>query len=223
MNNYAHLREKAAKLRQNGYSINDICKRLNKGKGTVWYWIKDVEMLKTNVFLDRKKRKNKKAAIAAARAVKKKFKDIHKAAEKMAIEEWKNNLKDNFEFQQFIMLYWCEGCKKTKHYLSVSNSDPQLIKFALKWLRNINYHNKKIEANIQLHVDQNEENVKTFWRQETDINEIKVQRKSNSGKMSGRNWNSKYGVLSLRLSDAYLKTKIDKWIELLGIKLTGNL
>ena len=32
--------------------------------------------------------------------------------------------------------------------------------------------------------------------------------------MSGRNWNSKFGVLTMLFNDAYVKTMIDTWLSL---------
>lgn len=47
-----HLKAKAIEFREKGYSLNDICKRLNKGKSTVFYWIKDTIIIDKNAFLN---------------------------------------------------------------------------------------------------------------------------------------------------------------------------
>lgn len=213
MNKFKHLREKAVKLRENGESLNQICKMLNRPKGTVLYWIKDVEIKKTNIFLHNALERNKLSCIKAGQTVRKKFLKIHRKAKEQAKQEWHEGLKDNEEFKLFLMLYWCEGHKKAKHTLGIANSDSSLIFLGKKWFNKINYHNKKLLYTIQLHIDQDEEEVLNYWKDLLNISEIKVTRKSNSGKMSGRRWNSKYGVLTVLIHDAYLKTKLDYWIS----------
>lgn len=212
MKKYEHLREKAVNLRVNGHSINDICAMLNKGKGTVWYWIRGVKIQKVNIFLANAKNRNKQAQIKAARATRKKFRQLHEQAKQRAKDRWLE-LQQNVDFRAFIMLYWCEGYKRTKHAVSVSNSNIVLLKLAKFWIEK--FSNKKAVARLQIHADQNEPTIRSFWQNQLNISDVKIMRKSNSGKMKGRNWNSKYGVCTISIYDAYLKTEIDTWIDLL--------
>jgi hypothetical protein len=46
-----------------------------------------------------------------------------------------------------------------------------------------------------------------------DPESIKFQRKSNSGQLAGRIWRSKYGVLQVRVSDTYLRARLDAWMD----------
>jgi hypothetical protein len=215
MNKYEHLKEKAKKLRENGYSLSDICERLNKGKSTVFYWIKNTEIKKKNIFIKRSKQRIKKNCIIAGKAVSKKYEIIHEEYKKTAVKLWEESLKNNSDFRLFLMYYACEGYRKNKWVVSLCNSDPSLIKYCTLWFQKINIRHKEMKYKIQLHVDQNEKEIKKFWKNFLNINTIKTIRKSNSGKMSGRNWNSKYGVLNIFFCDAYIKTMIDEWIILL--------
>lgn len=212
MKKYKHLKEKAKKFRKDGKSIDDICHRLNKSKSTVWYWIKDVRIEKPNVFLKNWKHRNSISQRKAALATRKKFQRLHQDAKCLAKTEWKN-LKNNTSFLHFLMLYWCEGFKRTKHVVQLSNSDSDLVVFGTDWFRRLNYNSKEIHFRIQIHEDQDEQRVIDYWKKLLSIDNIHVMRKTNSGKMSGRNWNSKYGVLAVYIADAYLKTKIDYWLE----------
>jgi hypothetical protein len=112
------------------------------------------------------------------------------------------------------MYYSCEGYRRSTWTLGLCNSDPSLIKYCTVWFKILNVRNKKIEYKIQLHVDQNEKDVKDYWKKFLGISKIQTIRKSNTGKMSGRNWNSKYGVLSILFHDSYMKTMLDTWIDL---------
>lgn len=221
MNNLQHLRIKAIEFRKKGYSLNEICKRLNKRKSTVYYWIKNVEIERKNAFLKKCQINMRKSAIEASKYNRIKYKKIHEEYRLKAINLWENNLKFNNNFKLFLMLYSCEGDRKSKYYIRLSNSDTTLLIFCHNWFKKLNINNKIFEYNIQLHVDQNEKEIIAFWKSTLSINEIKVRRKSNTGKMFKRNWNSKYGVLSISFCDSYLKTMIDTWISLLKEKLNN--
>lgn len=216
MNRYAHLKHKAIQLREKGNSIDDICKMLNKGKSTVWYWIRNTKIAKPSIFITRKKFRNKLSLIRACAANSLKYRRNHETARTLAEQEWKTLSN---ELKQFIMLYWCEGYKKTKHAVSVANSDPRLISFANKQMGMINYHDKRITCMLQIHDDQDEVELVKFWKSIVGDKPVRVLYKSNSGKLKGRNWNCKFGVLSITIMDAYLKSKIDVWIKCLASEL----
>jgi transcriptional regulator with XRE-family HTH domain len=59
--------------------------------------------------------------------------------------------------------------------------------------------------------DQDPKELCTFWGNLLDVepSSIKFQRKSNSGKLSGRTWRSRYGVLQVRVDDTYLRARLD--------------
>jgi hypothetical protein len=213
LNSLNHLKEKAILFRKNGMSLTDIQKRLSRNKTTIYYWIKDVEIEKNNVFLKTKRLKNKKSLIAAGRANRKKFLEKHNEYTKKADIFWKDN-KDDPEFKEFIMGYICEGDKKDRHSVSICNSDNVLMKFFYKWFVKINIHNKPIQSRIQMHVDQKEEELKKYWNNQLGLDlSIKCMRKSNTGKLYRRSWASKYGVLTIRFFDSYAKTMLNYYIE----------
>jgi hypothetical protein len=42
---------------------------------------------------------------------------------------------------------------------------------------------------------------------------IRMQRKSNSGQLTGRVWRSRYGVLTVVVHDTYLRARLQAWID----------
>jgi len=203
MNKLNHVREKAIKLRNKGMSLNDIYSQLSMPKTTVYYWIKDI-----NISVRRKH------SLAGSMATKRKYAKLHDISRKNAEKMWDEYLQYDEDFKLFLMLYWCEGYKKTKQVVSVSNSDVSLLKLADTWIRGLtNRENYKIEGMIQYHEDQSPEELLFYWQKNLGFEKFRLLKKNNSGKLKGRNWRSEYGVCQIRLSDAYLKTKIDYWIE----------
>jgi hypothetical protein len=69
-----------------------------------------------------------------------------------------------------------------------------------------------------MHIDQDEVTLKNHWAKALDIsyNDIIVARKSNSNQLTGRNWASRYGILTIRTSDTYFRSKIQALIDFIN-------
>jgi hypothetical protein len=111
-------------------------------------------------------------------------------------------------------MYIGEGTKRGRNYAAVCNSDPAVVRLAQRWMLELG--DNPLSYSIQFHADQSLPDLRMFWSSELDISpgSISFQRKSNSNRLSGRKWRSTYGVLQVRCSDTYLKSKIDAWIDL---------
>ena len=68
---------------------------------------------------------------------------------------------------------------------------------------------------IQYHEDQDLTGLQTFWAQKLSIrpHDVVLVRKSNSGRLSGRVWRSRYGVLSVTASDTLLRARLEAWMH----------
>ena len=67
------------------------------------------------------------------------------------------------------MLYWAEGNKKTED-IKFSNSDPSMIKFMMKWFREIcNVPEKKFRIALHIHELLSRKNVEKYWSDLTGI------------------------------------------------------
>jgi hypothetical protein len=215
LNKNQPLRNKAVNLRRNGYSLNDIVDRVRAPKSTVYGWIKDVEMEKPNAFLERTRRKNKRAARKAAEALKKKYEQIHMDNKECALVEWENGFKADPDFKMFILLYMAEGSRKGRGRIELTNTDPDIIRYGLKWFRLLNVHNKSIVARVAIHPNHDPEDVQSYWMGLLGLDEVRLFYASPSrGRLAGRNWVNNHGTISLVINDSYLKTRFDQWISL---------
>jgi hypothetical protein len=43
---------------------------------------------------------------------------------------------------------------------------------------------------------------------------VRVLRESNGNQMTGRTWRSRYGVLTVTVSDTYLRARLQAWMDL---------
>lgn len=206
MKKYEHLRRKALELRKNGKTIGDICEMLSVGKGTAYYWIKDIPIPRTEKQTDAQK--------AGTKAMQLKCSSLREKAYEEGIKQYKSLMAKPL-FRDFVVLYLTEGFRRTRHHVAVSNSNPNLIRLAYLWIRSLANYKRKFDFQIQCHVDNDENELKLFWSNVLGISkeQIKIRRKSNSGKLSGRQWRSEHGVFTVRVNDTYLRSRIESWMD----------
>lgn len=216
MKNYQHLHEKAILLRQKGKSLGEICQQLSLSKGTVYYWIKH---LKLSFPTTHKKRA---CARAAGMVNKKKHATLRQDAYQEGEKEY-SLLMAQPTFRDFVVLYLTEGYRRTRHTVSICNSNPQIIKLAYHWINLLKNPDRPITFPLQCHVDNDEDDIKLFWSNTLGIcsSDIKVSRKSNSGAFSGRQWRSVNGVLTVRVCDTYFRARLEAWMTLLQQEWQG--
>lgn len=77
-------------------------------------------------------------------------------------------LARNSRFVAGLMLYWAEGAKSS--CASISNSDPNLIVFVVKWFKKFyGITPEFLTMQLHLHTGQNEENMRQYWSEVTGI------------------------------------------------------
>jgi len=130
------------------------------------------------------------------------------------------NIKDEILKVAGIMLYWGEGTKKGGT-VTLSNSDPHLIRLFLKFLRKIcGIQEKRLRVLLHYYSDQNEKLIKKYWQSITNIPESQFCKSFLHHRTSGSYKNiSKLGTISLRYSDKKLLNTIIYWIEVYSKKL----
>jgi len=132
------------------------------------------------------------------------------------LEEAPELLK-NPMFRDFVSLYLAEGSKKQRHYVDIGNSDPVIIQLAHYWFEKYKSPEKRILYAVQIHEDQIENDIRTYWASVVNVSpeKIKISRKSNSGQLGHRNFRSEYGVLSIRVCETLLLCRVKGWIDAL--------
>jgi hypothetical protein len=74
------------------------------------------------------------------------------------------NMEDMFLFGLGLGLFWGEGTKKDKHAVRLCNSDPALIKKFLEFLIKVyNIDRNKLQFQLQIYDDLDEDKLLTFW------------------------------------------------------------
>jgi hypothetical protein len=203
---YDHLHVKAIELRtQHNMTLDDIVERLALPKTTIYSWIKDLPIPRTE--------KQSEAQRARAAQVKQKYALLREAAYAEGIAFAPELLKDP-TFRDFVVLYMAEGYKRDRNVVSIVNSDPAIVRLAYNWMRKLSA--KAPTYSLQYHEDHDTEELKAFWGDYLGIEPsiIKLIRKSNSGKLSGRQFRSVYGLLTVLICDTYFRSRLQAWMDI---------
>ena len=202
-----YMREKARKLRQEqDLSIDEIAERLGVSRTTVYFWVGDLPRPARCVA-----RKGPGHAVGN-RAMQAKYKRLRDEAYELGRLEF-DRLDRMKTFRDFVSLYIAEGFKRNRNCVSISNSDPAVMKLAVRWIRQ--FSTRALDCAIQFHTDQDLAELVSFWGGElgVDPGQIKLQRKSNSNQLRGRTWRSKHGVLNVRVNDTVFRSRLQGWID----------
>ena len=98
--------------------------------------------------------------------------------------------------------------------MSLVNSDPVIVRLAHNWMRKLS--TKPPIYSLQYHADHDPDKLKNFWRSYLDIEAlpIKLIRKSNSGQLSGRQFRSAHGLLTVLICDTYFRARLQAWMDI---------
>ena len=209
-----YLREKARELRvKNRMSLNEIAECLALGKTTVWYWIKDLPDPEIRY---RHRDSGQGWGPAAWQAAAKSNRDQAKAKRDAAYRQgWDEFPRLDAEpgFRDFVCMYIGEGYKRDRNSVSIGNSDPRVVRLGNHWIKR--FSRNPVTYSLQYHADQDPTYLRRFWCTYLGEPESKLryQRKSNSGQLSGRKWRSRYGVLTVRAGDTYLRARLQAWMN----------
>lgn len=205
-----YLRAKARELRtKRKMSLDEIAECLALGKTTVWYWIKD---LPDPEIKHRETPGRRRAREAAARSNRARFKAIRDTAYRQGWEEFAL-LDAEPGFRDFVCMYIGEGYKRNRNVVSIANSDPRVVRLGDPWIRR--FSKNRVTYSFHYHADQDPEYLILFWSSYLGVDRelFTAKRKSNSGQLSGRQWRSKFGVLSVTAADTQFRARLQGWID----------
>lgn len=154
-------RKEARRLRkEEGLSVNAIADKLSVSKGSVSYWIRNIELTE-----EQKRRLIKNTGLGsvyASEALKNKYKKFRM--------EWQQEGRKKAKDREWLhvagcMLYWGEGRKK-RNVCSIGNTDPNVLKFFLKFIRTyFDVPDEKIALRIYVHLNNGKsiDDVGNYW------------------------------------------------------------
>lgn len=213
-------REKAVTLRMQGLSYSAIREKVPVSKSTLSYWLREFPLARERI--------NELRAKSPARIEKfrntmqgKREERLTKVYARIANEI--NKMSKREIFIAGLFLYWGEGGKTKEYSISLSNTDPQMIIFYLKWLRGISVPQEKIKVRLHLYSDMDIGIETQFWEKVTGLKKTHFQKphikKTDSKKITYRGFG--HGTCNIIVDDStiseyvlqglkYIKNNFDK-------------
>lgn len=208
-------KERARLLRSKGYSINQIVKEAGFSKGSVSMWVRDIILTK----LQKKELSGKGRSVESIekRRVNRLFNE-NKKRQKL-IDNAKKDFTD-ISLEQLkligIILYLGEGTKTKKGTVTVTNSDPAIIKIMARFFREIcEVPESKFRGYIHTFAHADIEKTEQYWADITGIPQsqfYKTYTKPSSASLQKRD-TLPFGTFDLTVNDTKLFLRIMGWIE----------
>lgn len=159
-------KEKAIKLRLKGLSYSQIKSEMGLSKSTLSGWLKSHPLSDEQIkkLRDFNPQRIERCRNTKAKKVEERLGNVY---EKVSTDILKLNKRDLFIAGMF--LYWGEGSKSERFTTALSNTDPAMLRFFLKWLKLFNINNEKLHITLQLYSDMNINREIEFWSKELKL------------------------------------------------------
>ena len=163
---YVQYRAKATQLRKAGFSYNEILQKIPVAKSSISHWCRYVNL--TNAQKRRIWDKGISGSIAGIKSIQTEFWRKRCEAFRDGVILSRKLAISNPKFVAGLMLYLAEGTKKSS--VVITNSDPRVIKYMVKWLKEFfAIKPKNLVMAIHIHSEQNEKIIKNYWSKITKI------------------------------------------------------
>jgi transcriptional regulator with XRE-family HTH domain len=159
-------KEKAIKLRLEGWSHSQIKKEIKVSKSTLSKWLHDFPLSEERI---RALRDNSQIRIEKCRTTKEFNKKKRLDKIYLDVEKEIGELSEREIKLCGIFLYWGEGTKVASGSVVISNTDPAMVKFFLNFLLSIPISKERIFVRLQLYKDMDIEKEIRFWSDLLDI------------------------------------------------------
>ena len=209
MSKKSRVYERATELRRQGFSYPEISRKLCVSKSTLSIWLRSFP-----VVLERKQ-------VKASEIFRTQGQRLHAARlRKIAIARDEASREiEALSLKELkivgAILYWAEGTKDSKlESVAISNSDPELIRLALRWLREVcQIPDHKLRVQMHIHTDLDHDKCLAFWMHVTGLPReqfLKTQIKKSS--LGHRKKISYNGTVQIRAWDRQIYRRIQGWI-----------
>ena len=157
-------KQKAAAMRNEGWSYSYISKALGVPKSTLSSWLKDISYTPNKQVLRR---------VAAGRGkygIERHKDRIAQTATLISIGENEVGELSRRDLWMLGLGIWLGEGSKTQEQIRVVNSDPAIVKLFIRWLREIcQLEDENITVAMHLYPDSNEADSQQYWQMTTQL------------------------------------------------------
>lgn len=159
-------KQKAIDLRERGYSYSQIKEKLGISKSTLSGWLFDMPLSEDKI---------KELRDFSPQRIERYRNTMKNKKEARLNEVYKKVSKDIGTFSKreiFLLglfLYWGEGTKSANSSTQLTNTNPAMIKFFIKWLELLGVSKKDLKVKLHLYSDMDIKKSIAFWSKELKI------------------------------------------------------
>lgn len=210
-------RKKARELRKKGFSIREIAQHLPSSKSSISRWVYDIVL--TDKQIERLKTNQDKGRARAAQhpnSPKMKWGRIrNEIIEKSSVEMPDRLSKTELKILG-AALYWAEGYNASRNYFLFSNSNPDMIRVMMFFLKECcNVPINKIKGRVNIHPHQDIKKAEKFWSNIAGIDRQNFNKPllAVSKASKHKKDNLPMGTFNICICDVYLLSTIKGWIK----------
>lgn len=151
---------KAFAMRKQGMSYSAIKAELNVSKSTLSLWLRELPLTRERI---NELRAHSEVRIERFRNTMKQKRDTRLS---LVNAQAKNDLGSLTKREVFIaglFLYWGEGGKTSPYRITLSNTDPKMIRCYLVWLKQLGVPKVKVKIRLHLYADMDIEKETKYW------------------------------------------------------------
>lgn len=215
----SHLREVAVGMRKQGYSYSDIRAKTGVSKATLSGWLSSVPYAPNSEVRARLVKARELSGIAKTRI---RINTIAQANDIARADVGQLSARDVFMLG--LGLYIGEGTK-THNIVRIVNADPYVIRFAVRWFREVcGLKDENFVLRMHIYPDNDEQHCRAFWARSTGLPHSCFQKTSidlREGKRLFKRGKLPYGTLHLTVRSrghkefgVFLAQRVNAWIGL---------
>jgi hypothetical protein len=159
-------KQKAIAMRKKGMSYSQIKEKLGINKSTLSGWLYNMPLSEKRI---RELRADNPVRIERYRNTMRKKKEARLGEVYKKVSKDIGNFSKRDLFLAGLFLYWGEGTKAQNSLVALTNTNPEMIKFFIKWLELFNVKRKDLRIKLHLYSDMNIKENLDFWSKEIKI------------------------------------------------------
>lgn len=211
-------KDHARVLRRKGMSLNEIVKEVGVSKASVSFWVRDIEL----------SNQQKKKLSARGRSVesieRRRVNRINNTIQRhrLVIDSAKEKIKTLSKHELLLVgtaLYWGEGGKTNRGMARISNSDPNVIQFMMRFFKEVfDVPQKKFRGHVHTFSHLNAEKAERYWSAVSGIPLKQFYKTYSKPSIASKGKRDKlpYGTFQIYVCDTTIFLTIKGWIERLA-------
>jgi transcriptional regulator with XRE-family HTH domain len=159
-------RQIAIVMRKKGMSYSQIKEKIKVSKSTLSGWLYNMPLSEKRI---KELRANSPVRIERFRNTMRTKKEIRLKEVYKKVSKDIGNFSKRDLFLAGLFLYWGEGTKAQNSLVALTNTNPTMIKFFIKWLELFNVKRKDLKIKLHLYSDMDVKGTLDFWSKELKI------------------------------------------------------